>query len=381
VLYIIAELNRPKPIDWTVTLSKDDKNPYGAYILYDRLKDIFPSTTITAQREPIYNTLHNRNIQNAAYVVVAPFFGAAETDVRELLKFVHKGNYVFLSADKISKTLMDTLGLERQDFTELFSKDSTSLNLVNSTLKADTNYGFKKFTIDETFSQLRKKDSTVILGITQNNKPNFVKINVGAGAFFVHSAPLSFSNYFMLFNNNNEYVSKAMSYLPKDIETLYWDEYYKQGRTGPSTPLRFFLSNEWLRWALRISIVGMILYVLVEMKRRQRIIPVIEPFKNTTLDFVKTVAAVYFGQKDNRSIAYNKFNYWMQYIRQRYYLQTSILDDSFVKLLSKKSGVGEQEIQQIVDIYDEVKSSRNVTDSMLLELNRRIELFYTSSKI
>lgn len=380
-VYIVAELNRPQPIDWTVTLSKDDKNPYGAYVLYDRLKDVFPTSSIIAQREPIYNTLHNQDIQHAAYIVVAPFFGAAETDVKELLKFVHKGNYVFLSADKINKKLMDTLGLERQDFAELFSKDSTSLNLVNPVLKADTNYRFKKFAVDETFSSLNKDDSTVILGVTHNNKPNFIKVNIGEGAFFVHAAPLSFSNYFMLFNNNNQYVAKAMSYLPKDVQTIYWDEYYKQGRSGPATPLRFFLGNEWLRWALRISIAGMILFVLVEMKRRQRIIPVIQPLRNTTLDFVRTVAAVYFGQKDNRSIANNKFHYWMQHVRSRYYVQTNVLDEAFVKMLSKKSGVEEQQIQQIVDIYDEVRSSRNITDGMLLELNKRIEQFYTSSKI
>ncbi len=377
----MAELNRPKPINWKVTISKDDKNPYGGYILYDRLKDVFPSSTIISQQEPVYNILHNKEVQNAAYILVGPFFGAPETDVKELLKFAEKGNYVFLSASEVSKKLMDTLGLNRQEFTEFFSKDSTTLNLVNPSLRSDTNYGFKKFAVDDTFSELRKDDSTVILGVTHTNKPNFVKVNIGSGAFYVHASPLCFSNYFMLFNNNHDYVSKAVSYLPKDVQTIYWDEYYKGGRSGPKTPLRFFLGNEWLRWALRISIIGMILYVLVEMKRRQRIIPIIEPLRNTTLDFVRTVAGVYFGQKDNRSIANNKFQYWMQHVRKRYYIQTTVLDGEFVKHLSKKSGVDEQQVQQIVDVYEEVRSSRNVTDAKLLQLNKRIEHFYTSSKI
>ena len=38
------------------------------------------------------------------------------------------------------------------------------------------------------------------------------------------------------------------------------------------------------------------------MKRKQRIIPVIEPLKNSTVDFVHTVASVYFNAKDNWNI-------------------------------------------------------------------------------
>jgi len=57
------------------------------------------------------------------------------------------------------------------------------------------------------------------------------------------------------------------------------------------------------------------------------------------------------------------------------------MNGDFVKNLSKKSGVDEQQVQQIIDVYEEVRSTRNVTDAMLLELNKRIEIFYTSSKI
>jgi hypothetical protein len=56
---------------------------------------------------------------------------------------------------------------------------------------------------------------------------------------------------------------------------------------GASTPLRFFLTNDFLRWALRLSVFGLILYILFEMKRRQRVIPVITPLRNSTVRFCK----------------------------------------------------------------------------------------------
>lgn len=377
---MIAELNRPQPLNWNITLSKEDKNPYGAYILFNSLKDVFPSSTIVSLREPAYNLLHDKDVQNAAYIVLSSAFGAGVADIKELLQFAEQGNHVFIATVKTNKLIMDTLGLSEKQYITLLTGDSTSMNFVNPALKAPSNYGYKRFSVDEYFSNLEKDDSTTVLGITHKSDPNFVKVTIGAGAFYIHSAPLTFSNYSMLTRNNHEYVAKALSYIPASVNTVYWDEYYKLGRTGPTTPLRFFLSNEWLRWALRLTIIALIIYVLFEMKRRQRIIPVIEPLKNTTLDFVKTVSAVYLSQKDNRSIAHNKIQYWLHYIRQRYYLQTNELNDEFVSLLSKRSGVEENEIQKVLTLIQDVQTNYNITDRMLLELNHRIDRFYISSK-
>lgn len=380
VVYIIAEMNRPRPVDWTITLSKDDKNPYGAYILYNRLKDMFPSASISSKREPAYNLLHDNNARNAAYIILSPVSPSDNTDISELLSFAEKGNYVLLSSSMFSDLVKDTLGLRVNYSGDLFVKDSTRLNFVNPALRTDNGYTFRKLTIDHYFSALEKKDSTTILGITDRRKPDFIKVPVGKGALFLHAAPLCFSNYFMLFNDNATYVSKALSYIPADVTAVYWDEYYKQGRSGPRTPLRFFLGNEWLRWALRLTLIGLVCYALVEMKRRQRIIPVIEPLRNTTLDFVRTVSAVYLGQKDNRSIAHNKIHYWLQFVRQHYYLPTNELNDDFVKTLSKKMNTDEEWLRRLLGVIREIQGSGLVTDAMLLELNRRIEIFYTLSK-
>ncbi len=379
LLYVVAEVNRPKPLSWKITLSREDKNPYGAFVLFNRLKDLFPSSSVVPLREPAYNLFHDKDIRNAAYIAVAPAFGAGETDVNELMRFAERGNYVFLSSIQTSKLLMDTLGLEKKQYITLLGGDSTSLNFVNPALKAPSNYRYKQFTVDEYFSALNKDDSTTVLGITHKAHPDFIKVDIGSGAVYVHAAPLVFSNYCMLSGNNQEYVSKALSYIPADVGTVYWDEYYKLGRTGPASPLRFFLGNEWLRWALRLTVIAFLVYVLFEMKRRQRIIPVIEPLKNTTLDFVKTVSAVYLSQKDNKSIAHNKIQYWMHYIRQGYYLQTNELDEDFIKLLSKRSGFEETKIRELLHVIAEVQASTTVTDRMLLDLNQRIDQFYTSS--
>ena len=380
-LYVAAQLTQPKDFDWTPTLANNDKNPFGSYILYNQLKQVFPSSKIESHRIPLYNVLHDNDETNSAYLILEPEFKPGKTDVEALLQYVKDGNTVLLSAFDVDKTFLDTLGLKPQLFTGIIENDSTTINFVNPLLKAKENYHFKRSMIDGSFKEIQKKDSSFVLGITQDSAPDFVKIEYGKGIFLVHAAPLCFSNYFMLYNNNKDYVARALSYIPSSTATIHWDEYYKSGREGADTPLRFFLSNTFLRWALWLAVAALLIYVFFEMKRRQRIIPVIEPVRNTTLDFVETVSSVYFSQHDNNSIAKKKIQFWLEYIRQRYYIPTQNLDDNFVQQLQRKSGASKELIETIIRNVQRADAQPKITDDLLVQLTGSIDTFYQESKI
>lgn len=375
ILYIVAEINKPKPVDWTVTLSKNDKNPYGSFILYEQLADIFPNTAIQSFRTPVYNQLSHSRQTNTAYFLIEPAINLSDNDFAQLKKYVVKGNYVIASANSFYQPFLDSFGIKANNHVTLRLKDSSGINFVNPALKSSQNYTFPKATIDQYFSKIDTAKTTV-LGINDKNKPVYVKIPYGKGAFFIHADPLCFSNYFLLFKNNASYASKALSYIPVNVSKIYWDEYYKLGPEGATTPLRFFLSNEYLRWALRLAVAGLLLYVLFEMKRRQRIIPVIEPLKNTTLDFIKTVAGVYFNEKDNNGIADKKVHHFLAFIRNRYSIATQILNEEFIEQLYRKSGVGKEQTSDLVNLLSAAQTQNVVTDDMLLSLDKNINKFY-----
>jgi hypothetical protein len=379
IIYIVAEANKPKPVDWRVTLSKDDKNPYGGYIVYHLLKDIFPGTVIQSHRTPVYDQINNYRDNSSAYLLLSSQFNLSGTDFEEMKDYIKRGNYIFTSSLNFKKSFTDTLGFKTFSRVSILKQDSTSINFVNPLLKSEKNYVFNKSTIDEYFLSFDTA-RTLILGVNNDGQPNFIKIDYGAGAFFIHAAPLCFSNYFMMYKDNAEYTAKALSYVPKEVKTIYWDEYYKLGPGGAATPLRFFLSNEFLRWALRLAIIGLLIYALFEMKRRQRVIPVIERLRNTTLDFIKTVSSVYFNQKDNNSIASKKVNYFLEYVRHRFYLQTQQIDENFIQQLSRKSGVEKTDVEYLVKLLDEVNSGYAVSDKLLLKLNHQIEIFYKQAQ-
>ena len=375
VLYIIAEVNRPQPVNWTVTISKADKNPYGGYVLFNRLKDLFPYANIQSYRKPAYNQLNNSFQENTAYFLLGESLPASQNDVEELLNYVTIGNYLFISSTNFSKGLSDTLHFKTDMAFSALSSDSTSINFIDPAIKNKQDYTFKKMTLDEYFTKYDTAVTTV-LGRTTRNRVNFIKMTVGDGAIFIHANPLVFSNYFMLANNNSSYTSTALSYIPKDVDNIYWDEYYKLGPDGATSPLRFFLSNDFLRWALRLSIIGMLLYVLFEMKRRQRIIPVIVPLRNTTVDFIKTIAGVYFQQKDNSSIALKKITYFLEFIRNTYFINTNHLNMEFIETLSRKSGVSKTETEGLVQLIYDAQNAKQVSDKYLLVLNNKIDQFY-----
>ncbi len=378
-VYIVAEMNRPTPVSWKVSLSKDDKSPYGSYILYKQLKDIFPQAAISSYRTPVYDQVNNYADSNTAYLLIEPGAEIGKTDLNELLNYAVIGNYVFISAENFSEALMDTLQFSNTHRVEYPGKDSVTVNFINPALRAASNYGFTSMTLNGYF---KKIDTThaIALGNNKENDINFIKIPYGDGAFFLHAAPLCFSNYFMLTRNNAAYTAAALSYLPPRVKKLYWDEYYKLGPEGSDNPLRFILSNLWLRWAFRIGIFTMLLFVLVEMKRKQRVIPVVEPLRNSTLDFVQTVGGVYFNQHDNKNTALKKINYFMEFVRSVFYLQTTQLNDEFVRSLAKKSGVSENETRQLTELIHAINESDQISDKTLMQLSNQIDSFYAKAK-
>jgi hypothetical protein len=375
ILYIIAEINKPKPVDWTVTLSQADKNPYGGFIVYNQLKHIFPKARIQSNRTSVYQQINNSAETNTAYFIMAAEYRPASTTTAELKNYVSKGNYVFVSADWLYTPFLDSFGLEADSPVSLRAKDSTSVNFVNKALKTSQSYTFIKGTIDRYFSKIDTA-KTIVLSTNNKGRPVYIKIPYGRGAFFIHTAPVCFSNYFLLFRNNASYASKALSYIPAHVQHVYWDEREKLGPEGSQTPFRFFLSNEYLRWALRLSLIGMVLYVLFEMKRRQRIIPVVEPLKNSTLDFVKTVAGVHFNEKNNKSIATQKVTYFLEFIRNRFSLSTQDINPEFTEQLHRKSGLGKDEITALTNMIIAISENNVISDSLLLSLNRNIDNFY-----
>ncbi len=376
--YGLFEYYRPRPIDWSSTYSNKDKIPFGTQALYELLPDVFAKQEITSVRLPIYNQLKTNKLTiKSNYVFVNQSFEIDNNDRKALLAYVSKGSSVFISAYDFSDTLLHTLGMEAEVAAPKLRDTMMVVNMVNPKIKNSGGYVFSQ---DDGRNYLKIKDNknVVVLAKNTRNEPIFVKVSYGKGFIYIHNLPLSLTNLYVLSPKTTSFAFGALSYLP--VAPVLWDEYQKQGRFGEDeqSVLRFIMTQPPLRWAYYLALFGLVLFAIFAGKRTQRIIPIVEPPKNTSLEFVQTIGMMYFQQGDHANIAQKKIQYLLSFIREKYGLKTTDLNENFCELLSKKTGIDRKKIDELVSIINQTKHNSRLQEYQLLDLNQHIEDFYAN---
>lgn len=379
LLYLVAQYYKPKPTNWNPSYLKEDKIPFGTYILYHQLEQLFPGTKVTPSRMPAYNVLKDKKDKNTAYLFIATKVTFNRLDFEELIKYMRRGNQVFIAAFELEDSFSKVLKLELSSAINFTKGKSMGINFVNPGLKSPQDYVFDKGLGDRYFS-LVDSSRAIVLGKNADGQVNFVKYPFGKGGLYILSNPQLLSNYNLLNNKGAEYAGKVLSYLPQTTTALLWDENSTRGSMDNMSILRVIFEHAPLRWAYYLSMGGLLIFILFEIKRRQRIIPTIPPLRNTSVDFVEVVGRVYYQQRDNRDLAQKKISYFLEHIRTTYRLKTTNIDEEFISALTLKSGVNEAALRTLFTNINELDHAYAVTDGQLIELNKSIEKFYKQAQ-
>jgi hypothetical protein len=376
IILTLVKISEPEEIDWNESFSKYDKIPYGGYIIYDIAHELFKGSELSLTELPVYNILKDNNYYKTNYVFINSYFSPDVLDTEYLLNFVSEGNQVFISAFSIYGSLADSLRFET--YGTFFNDDSIKINFNLTEVKSDNGFLFEKGNFENYFSEY-DTSVTQVLGTNSVGNTNFIRIKYGNGNVFLNTVPLAFTNYNLLYSENEEYVYKALSHLP--VQKTLWDEYYKTGNKYTSSALQYILSQESLKWAYYLLLGAIVLFIFFYGRRKQRIIPVIEPLKNTTVEFVQTIGNLYYQQKDYKNIAEKKISYFSEYIRNKYFIKASSFDDDdMLNILSEKSSVSRAKIKTIFLEIEKIKSSQKISEEDLININYQIENFYERTK-
>jgi hypothetical protein len=410
-VFLAVELSKPKPIDWTRHFIGSSKDPFGTSLVFENLSTYNNNQEPTVLRVPAYNHCKSPNLPaKSTYLYVNnDAQGLGKNDINALLEFATKGNTIFIASNTFPEKLLDTLHVrikqrslvdyvafgkaqKKQDSLQKknadgiwfnleesdFKSDSLKVNLLNKQLKFEQSFVLDKETGENHFVT---NDTTraVALGVNQHGEYNFLKFRFGKGEFFLLTVPEVFCNYYTG-QHQIDYVWNALSYLPK--KPLYWDEYYKQGREGNQSIFRVITERPPLKWALYLTFLCLGLYVVFEGKRRQRVIPIIEPPKNTSLEFVETIGLLYYEQQNHGDIAQKKITYFLNFVRNRFNLKTSDLQDrEFRESLSQKTGIVQDEVNSFLNLLQNtVQTGQNLSEKDLLNLNQAIETFIQKAR-
>ncbi len=385
-LLMSSASNRPRKMNERISLKEADKIPYGFYAARHLLSSLFPNAEIyDDKRSPGYWDSLSTYKANQAVFITGIRLNANESELKEMADFARKGNYVYIITQDLSYSAAQFFNsgeLVSDDGYFTGDNDSLQVQLSGPRFYDTEPYVYPGRRFASYFDDI-DSSKVIVLGTNKDRKANFVQYKAGEGAIFIHTAPLAFSNYFILHKDNIGYFQNAVSVIPATVTKVLWNEYYLNKKTEQPEEkepnwLSVLMKYEAFRWALWTAIITLLFYVLMEMRRKQRVIPVLNKPKNESLDFVRTIGQLYYDRKDHADLARKMSTYFLDHVRSRYKLSTNTLDDSFIQALHAKTGYPVNEIKNIVDFIGFVENTA-INEHQLNRFYNQLESFYQNT--
>lgn len=385
VALVIFDSFKVKPTNWERNYMLDYKNPYDLYIFNHELKNLVPDQTVERVISSPYEYIEEQTDTVTYFVIKHRMYDIGDSI---LLEEVKKGNNLFVCSEMFFRGFTDSLGikyLETDNDYLLKKQDVLRLSLVGKhrnkakfTLKQSENS--YAFTSADTAN-------TTLLGTQklENGKiyPNFLKIKYGKGFVYIHNQPQVFTNVALLDSMSSaEYIAQMMALIPKDKPIVWFVAGQSINTDVPvtDTSLSVVFRYPALRAVWLIVIYGLLVYILFNAKRMQRIVPVIKPLRNTSIEFVQTIANLYFLHGDMTNIVHKKIIYFLDRVRTQYHLDTSKTDSLFTDKLKNKSGKDSATVEALVEFINKFNQKQTATKADLLHLNKLVEDFWDKSK-
>lgn len=399
--------------NWEESYNLKSTEPYGLD-LFEKLLENYSSQGEFHRVEEKLDKVFDGSEINANYVLIGQAFLMQEEEIYDLLDFVYQGNTAFFSCksipfDFLSSTITEPcyyLGLDDFQYSYSIYDSAVKVNFEHPNLSSDDyeleywRNGKVKSEHQWTFISEEMLCDSFISPIkigTVDEQMNFMKINHGNGEIFLHSTPLTFTNFHIKKEKNLEYVEKVLSHL--NSGDIYWDAEHhiseavsrrrnaiNTGNPNNSpqqfqeTPLKYILSQPPLAWAW-YTLIGMtLLYLVFSAKRRQRIIPVTEPVTNTSLEFIDTIGKLHFQRGNPRQVIFQKMKYLQNFIKNRYGLPVQDWNAEFIKKLKLKSEVPTDLLEKIQIMHHNVTTSRYASNNTLMDFHKLVEEFYRLKK-
>lgn len=375
---VYLQMTAPKPINWSKTFLQKDKIPFGSKALYDVLEQSAFKDRITTNKKNIYQSNEENRYKEDGYslLFVNDNLGFDDIESKLLLESVTKGNKVFLAFNNIGGLIKDTLKLNTNlDFSYFVpdSKGEAFEIFYHKGLKDQKKYEYPSGITPIYFTTFDTSITKVIASDKSNN-PLFISCKIGKGTIYLLSTPEVLTNYTIANKPSKEFAYTCLSYL--DTPKIIWDEHYKTHITKVDSELQFIFKNDSLYAAYSLTILGTLLFMFFNLRRKQRAIPVVAPPSNSSVEFVEVIGNVYFNSKNHKIIAEEKINSFLETIRTKFQVNTRLFDDALYTRVSKLSGIPLEEIKQLFNFIDQIQFSKSITEQTLIELNTRIEKFH-----
>jgi hypothetical protein len=385
ILLTILQACTPKKSmlpDLRESFSYADSKPFGTSVAYNILKNSYPDNEIEINKNEFAENYSLTYDTGAVYINISRNYYVTEKDADALLDFVYKGNTAFISAARFDTLLMNKIYCKQAQRLNLFTKpryENTSIHYTQDLSLYTDSFSFYYYPFANYFSELNSSYARKV-GANKQDETNMFAFLWGKGRIYFQCEPRAYSNYFLLTKNNYKYWQEALQMLPAKPTNVYWDNYYARknygGNSKSGSTLSEIMKHPPLKAAFFISLFLLLLFVLLGIKRKQRIVPVVKPTENTSIAFAEAIAGLYLSNKDNKVVAEKMITYFNEHVRTKYFLNIHINDSSYADLLSRKAAVPIDITKQLTDAILSINASVKVSDEQLLLLNGLMEKFF-----
>ncbi len=384
---VLAEATRPQPLDTRVRLERAGAAPFDAEVFFEMLP-AWLGQPVEVVAEPPFVRLADTTATGRTYLFLTQSFAPDEAEAERLLRFVARGNTVFVAAHALGGPFGERLGAPGDssysgDVGLRTDQPSQSAFATRSDLGADTLHlrspgveGAYGFPIRVRQARLMGLDfsRTQILG-TGDTEVTLVRVRHGAGQVLVTSAPLAFSNAALTgAGDAAAYVGGVLAALPR--QPVWWDDAYKPFQEQAQTPLRYVLRTPALRWAYLLLLLGAVLFLAFRGRRWQRPIPVVAPPPNAQREFARTVGRLHLVHGDDRALVRRKTRVTLDRLRSTLRLDAPDLSPETARRAAARAGVPEDEAQALFATLRRLAGERHLDPDALVRLDQRLDRFF-----
>lgn len=418
---------------WYKSFDIKSDQPYGLKFFYQDLESS-SSAGVKVIAKDISSQLPLDGESKSAYIFVGQKYSPDTAGVKQLIKFVNNGNSALICSQELPLLLLEQMMNSRiileyepiskfdddeivdfvpqedenQFVNEIVLKNQSTIydsvveihfmDTVNFREPTIFHHRYYKDTVSAEWTYYPGEIAGVLatyagyrtISKINDSLINSFKIRVGTGYFVFNSSPELFTNIHYVKPDGYKNASAILGNLVDG--PLYWDEgsksYSIDNRSrseqdfNPSrNPLRYVYSQPSLTYSFYTVMALVILFVIFGMKRRQKAIPILEANRNSTLDYVNALTALYKQSKDHSYIAREMLKIFANFIKVKYGVVINIKDQETSLIeLSVKSGVGENFIKQLVSRSNIACFGGGENPQNVVEFQESLNYFYKNCK-
>ena len=419
VLFVFIEVKTPKSFNWSVkTYGHYDANPYGAKVV-DSLLAKSVRSGYKVKPGSITEAYENDVDTNSAVLLVGNQFKYYGSEY-QLLDLLSRGQTVFLfTDDDLPVELQSELNICLRYYSLLYcSNDVIDLNHPHTLLfkwKEDSvydeaDYKFRTFDPhlsiilperysssvynssvydnydydvynyeyhgyyyddeeedeeDEEDEEAENEGSYSKLLLTDMNECVVASCGYEGGKLVLVSYPSLFTNYNILEDGGAPLLMRILSQADGKPIVRYDNTISENmNNYGQSqSPLRVFINNKSLRWAVYLALAAIVISLLFTARRKQRVIPLVERPKNQTIEMIKHIGLLYYRNHDNAILVSDKYRQLVFELQRKkfIYLEDDGVDVDSLQTLAEMAEIDREKLNSVLARIKEIDKDDAIT--------------------